>query len=470
MEYVADLHLHSKYSRAVSSQMLLFEMAKMAKVKGIDILSTSDFTHPLWFKEMGRMLEEKSEGLYGLKFHPPAGGSNLPHKGDLSDKSQESREALFLLSVEISSIYKQGEKLRRIHNLVFAPSWSTAENINAELVRRGCNLSSDGRPIIGLSSRDLLELILEIDERCLLIPAHIWTPHFGIYGSASGFDSLSEAFGDLAGYIYGIETGLSSDPEMNWQVKELQNRSILSFSDAHSLPKMGRELTVFVSKDQATNPKSQAPITYDDIRLAIMKQSPKLRIGYTLEFYPEEGKYHFSGHRNCKVSIDPMKVKEDGNMCPVCKRRFTEGVLYRVQQLSDPTLLARAQVKISTHGLKWYTDKMKKFPPYIKLVPLNEIIAEALSSTVFSQKVKDVFSLLCEQFGSELQVLLKTPLTDIEKVCGEKIADGIKRVRGGSIVIDPGFDGEYGKVSIWPEHGETSVEEKTEDVSQMTLI
>lgn len=157
-------------------------------------------------------------------------------------------------------------------------------------------------------------------------------------------------------------------------------------------------------------------------------------------------------------------------MCPVCKRRFTEGVLYRVQQLSDPTLLARAQVKISTHGLKWYTDKMKKFPPYIKLVPLNEIIAEALSSTVFSQKVKDVFSLLCEQFGSELQVLLKTPLTDIEKVCGEKIADGIKRVRGGSIVIDPGFDGEYGKVSIWPEHGETSVEEKTEDVSQMTLI
>lgn len=471
MEFVADLHLHSKYSRAVSTQMLLPEMAKMARQKGIDILSASDFTHPLWFKEMGRMLEEKAEGLYSLK-------SQISNP-----KSQEGKEPLFLLSVEIASIYKQGEKLRRIHNLVFAPNMSVADQINKELVRRGCNLMSDGRPIIGLSSRDLLELILEIDERCLLIPAHVWTPHFGVYGSASGFDSLEEAFGDLAGYVYGIETGLSSDPEMNWQMKELEHRSILSFSDAHSLPKMGRELTVFVSKDGITNNELRIKneITYNDIRLAIMKKSEKLRIGYSLEFYPEEGKYHFSGHRNCKVSIDPMKVTKDGNICPVCKRRMTEGVLYRVQQLSDPTLLQRAAVKMNTHGLKWYTDNMKKFPPYLKLVPLNEIIAESLHATVFSQKVKDMFSLLCEQFGSELQVLLKTPLDEIEKIAahstgsgpGGRIADGVRRVRGGDIVIDPGYDGEYGKVTIWPEGADvqnSAVEEKKEEIDQLSLV
>jgi uncharacterized protein (TIGR00375 family) len=454
MEFVTDLHLHSKYSRAVSSQMLLPEMARMARIKGIDILSASDFTHPLWFKEISSVLEEKTEGLYGIK----------------GAKKEGKKEPLFLLSVEIASIYKQGEKLRRIHNLVFAPNFVVADQINAELKRRGCNLSSDGRPIIGLSSKELLQLILEIDERCLLIPAHIWTPHFGIYGSASGFDSLEQAFGDLSGYIYGIETGLSSDPEMNWQVTELQKRSILSFSDAHSLPKMGRELTIFTTKDPETN---SVEISYEAIRLAIMRKSESLRIGYSLEFYPEEGKYHFSGHRNCKVSIDPMQVKSDGNICPVCNRRMTEGVLYRVQQLSDESLLQRATVRMSTSGLKWYTDKLRKFPPYIKLVPLNEIIAESMHATTFAQKVKDMFSLLCEEFGSELDVLLKTPIEAIQNIAGSRIADGIKRVRGGAIVIDPGYDGEYGKVAIWPEkedEKETPEEQKEEDAKQMSLV
>lgn len=454
MEFVVDLHLHSKYSRAVSSQMLLPEMARMARQKGIDILSASDFTHPLWFKEMQRMLEEGSEGLYKLK----STNSQINQS-----TNQRIREPLFLLSVEIASIHKQGEKLRRIHNLVFVPNMTVADQINKELVRRGCNLNSDGRPIIGLSSRDLLELILEIDQHCMLIPAHVWTPHFGVYGSASGFDSIDEAFGDLAGYIYGIETGLSSDPEMNWQMKELQNRSILSFSDAHSLPKMGRELTVFQMPEAS----------FENIRMAIMRKGGKEnRIAYSLEFYPEEGKYHFSGHRNCKVSVDPMKVSSDGNMCPICKRRMTEGVLYRVQQLSDSNLLQRATVQMSTTGLKWYTDKMKKFPPYVKLVPLNEIIAESLSSTVFSQKVKDAFALLCEQFGSELHVLLKTPLSEIEKISGSKVADGIRRVRGGDIVIEPGYDGEYGKVAIWPEGDEEtdSESEVVTEIDQLSIV
>lgn len=452
MEFVTDLHLHSKYSRAVSPQMELIAMAQMARLKGIDILSASDFTHPLWFKELTRMFEEKKEGLYRIK----------GERGE--DSGDRKKEPLFLLSVEIASIYKQGEKVRRIHNLVFAPNLSVADQINKALVKRGCNLSSDGRPIIGLSSRDLLELLLDIDERCMLIPAHIWTPHFGIYGSASGFDSLEEAFGDLSKYIYGIETGLSSDPEMNWQVNELQNRSILSFSDAHSLPKMGREVTVFATKDEIS--RKQLGITYNDIRLAIMRKHQSLHIGYSLEFYPEEGKYHFSGHRNCAVSIDPMQVAMDGNICPVCTRRMTEGVLYRVQQLYDESLRNRATVTVSNHGLKWYTDKMKTFPPYLKLVPLNEIIAESLQSSVMSQKVKGMFTLLCEQFGSEIEVLLKTPVSSLTAIAGDRVTEGIKRVREGKIMIEPGYDGLYGKVSIWPsEEHEKSSKKKSDQLS-----
>ena len=218
MDFVADLHLHSKYSRAVSQAMVLPEIARWGAKKGIDILSAADWTHPLWMREIKAQLEEKEEGLYGLK--------------------SQIIKPLFLLSTEIASIYKQGEKLRRIHNLIFAPNMETAEKISKELIKRGCNLHSDGRPIIGITSKNLLELIMTIDERAMLIPCHVWTPHFGVYGSASGFDSLEEAFGELSKYIYGIETGLSSDPEMNWTMKELANRSILSFSDAHSLPKM----------------------------------------------------------------------------------------------------------------------------------------------------------------------------------------------------------------------------------------
>ena len=242
MHYVTDLHLHSKYSRAVSPQMTLPVMAENAKQKGLDILSAADFTHPVWFKEISAQLEEAEEGLYRLKDH------------------EEFEAIRFLLSTEISSIYKQGDRLRRIHNLVFVPSLATAEKVNNELISRGCNLNADGRPIVGLSAEALLELLLSIDDRSFLIPAHVWTPHFGVYGSASGFDSLEEAFGKLAPYVYGIETGLSSDPDMNWQMPELRNRAILSFSDAHSAPKMSREATVM---------ELQSP-SFDNIKKAIM--------------------------------------------------------------------------------------------------------------------------------------------------------------------------------------------------------
>ncbi len=446
MEYVADLHLHSKYSRAVSQNMILPIMAKWAKKKGLGIISSSDWTHPLWLREMKAELEEASEGLYKLK-------------GESS--------SLFLLSTEIASIYTEAGKLRRIHNLLFSPNIETAEKINKKLLERGCNLSSDGRPIIGLSSRNLLELVLAIDERIMLIPCHIWTPHFGIYGSASGFDSLNQAFGDLDKYIYGIETGLSSDPAMNWQIEELDNRSILSFSDAHSPAKMGREATVFVRKNGISNnqfPISNKEITYEDIRQAIMRKSKDWKVGYTIEFYPEEGKYHFSGHRNCKIVRGPDDTKTDGNICPVCKRRLTEGVLYRVGQLAKRSLNDVSQEKISKSGIKWHIDKSKNHPPYVKLVPFLEVIAEAMESTTASIKVKTKFDELCVQLGTEIEILLRIPIEKISQAGGAKIAEGVTKVRNGNIAIDPGYDGEYGKVKIWNfEKGKTEAEEPKTD-------
>jgi len=441
MHFVSDLHLHSKYSRAVSPQMTLSVMAQYAVQKGIDILTASDFTHPLWFKEIQEQLEEAGEGVYSLR------GEKKP---------------LFILSTEISSIYKQGDKLRRIHNLVFVPSLAVAEKISKELIRRGCNLSADGRPIIGLTSKALLELILSIDARCFLIPCHIWTPHFGIYGSASGFDSLEEAFGELAPQIYGIETGLSSDPDMNWQVTELKNRTILSFSDAHSAPKMAREATVF---------DLEAP-TYENIRRAIMYYSlkdEKNKIAHTLEFYPEEGKYHFSGHRNCKVMFNPEDVAQKGTTCPVCRRRLTEGVFMRVEQLSSSDLSGRAQSQYNEYGLKWYTDKEQLQPPYVKLVPLLEVVAEGLSSTVNSQKSKNMFAKLCSELTSEIEVLLRAPLDEIERVAGWKITEAIKKVREGTIAITPGFDGEFGKVKIWSEEEKEAMRGRPALVPQLSL-
>jgi len=437
--------------------MILPTMARFARQKGINLLSMSDWTHPLWLKECASQLEEAADGLYKLK--------------NQIANSKNDRDILFLLSVEIASIYSQDGQVRRIHNLVFAPNMKIAEKINKELQKRGANLSSDGRPIIGLSSRSLLELIMSISERAMLIPAHVWTPHFGVYGSASGFDSLHEAYGDFSDYIYGVETGLSSDPEMNWQMRELKNKSILSFSDAHSPAKMGREATVFELSEAS----------YDNVRKAIKREkvrssefivhsknnknvsmnnepSTMNRIIYTLEFYPEEGKYHFSGHRKCKIVKSAEEIRESGNTCPVCNKRLTEGVLYRIEQLGQklPTIV---ETKKNSQGLKWYVDPTKQHPPYVKLVPLIEIIAESLHSTPQSQKVKSVFETLTSQLDSEIQILLKTPIKEIEKIAGTHIAQGVSIVRSGSIAITPGYDGVYGVVKIW---GDKEEKKKTD--------
>ncbi len=420
MEFVTDLHLHSKYSRAVSPSMTLPFMAAWAVKKGIDVLSATDFTHPLWFKEIKALLEEDGEGVYKLK--------NIDNK------------TKFMLSTEIASIFKQGEKLRRIHNLLFAPNLEIAEKINKELIRRGCNIASDGRPIVGLSSKQLLEMALSIDKKVILIPCHVWTPHFGLYGSASGFDTIEEAFGDLSKYIYGIETGISSDPFMNWQIPELEKRAILSFSDAHSAPKMGREATVFKL------PK----LSYSEFGKALAMLDEESKVSHTIEFYPEEGKYHYTGHRNCGVSLSPKDVKEKGAICPVCKRKLIEGVMFRVQQVAGREVSTDEPIpQPDENGVNWIKDPKNIHPPFVKLVPLLEIVAEGLDSTTSSEKVKMLFDKLCDELGSELKVLLKTPLDDIKRVGGERVAEGVLKVRRGDISITPGFDGEYGKVAIW---------------------
>ncbi len=429
MQVVADLHLHSKYSRAVSPQMTPPVMSYVGKQKGIDILSTGDWTHPLWFKEIRNFLTEAEEGLYKIK-NPKLG----------------EEKTRFLLSVEIANIYSQNGKGRRIHNLVLCPSFETSEKINKELIKRGYNISSDGRPIIGLSSKGLLELILEIDERAMIIPCHIWTPWFGMYGASSGFNSITESFGDLSKYIYGIETGLSSDPEMNWEIEELNTRSIVSFSDAHSPAKMGREVTVF----------DLAEPSYTAIREAIMAplltsegKDVRNKVAYTIEFYPEEGKYHYSGHRNCKITFTPEEQKKSGGICPVCGRKVTDGVMRRVQELASEA--PRGVAKQNEKGLKWITDPKKKHPPFVKIVPLNEIIAEAIGRPVSSSKVKVLFDELCLKLESELHILLKANIQDIAKIAGEKVAEGVQKVRTANIVIKPGYDGVYGVVKIWHE-------------------
>jgi uncharacterized protein (TIGR00375 family) len=436
MQVVSDLHLHSKFSRAVSRDMTLPVMAQTAKRKGINLITASDFTHPVWFKIIKEMLKETGEGVYSISSEP---------------------DTKFVLSVEVSSIYSQNGKTRRVHSLLFSPSLEVAERINKELVKRGCNISSDGRPIVGLTPQNILEIMGSIDGGCFMIPCHVWTPWFSLYGSMSGFDSIEECFGKYKDQIFAIETGLSSDPAMNWRIKELENRSIVSFSDSHSPMKMGREATVF----------EMPKITFENLRRALMAQGDKKirdsKVSYTIEFYPEEGKYHYTGHRNCKVVYSPKDTKEKGTICPVCKRNLTVGVMERVEKLA----FRDEEVKqlVGGSGISWSVDPGKKHPPYAKLVSLARIIAESLDTTPASLRVKELYDSLCSKFGTELDVLMKVSIENLERSAGEKIADGIKRVREGDIFINPGFDGEYGLVRIY-----MGSEEKQKTPEQSQLI
>lgn len=399
MKIVADFHIHSKYSRATSPQMDLENIDRWAGWKGINLVGTGDFTHPFWFSEIKNKLKEKMPGIYAL----------------------EGKETNFILTAEISSIYSEGGKVRKNHNVIFAPSIATVEKINNRLGSIG-NLYADGRPILGLSSYDLLKIILEIDEKCILMPAHIWTPWFSLFGSNSGFDSIKECFRDLSDKIYAVETGLSSDPPMNWRLSQLDPITLISCSDAHSPANLGRELTVF------DLPK----LSYEEIYSAIKKKDPK-RILYTVEFFPEEGKYHFDGHRNCGIRFSPSETKKHNQLCPKCGKPITVGVLNRVEKLAD-----------RPEGFK-----PKNAIPYKSLVQLDQVIAESLGVRTASKKVLEEYQKLISAIGNELDILLETPLEKVASFTLSKIVDGIKRVREGKICINPGFDGEFGTVTVF---------------------
>ena len=448
MQIIADLHIHSKYSRAVSPQMNLEGISSSATKKGINLVTTGDWTHPLWLREIKENLKEVNQGIFTLKKKP--------------------NEALFLLSTEISSIYSQGDKVRRVHNLIFSPSIEICEKVINELKKQGANLMADGRPIVGIPSNELLKMVLEIDERILFVPAHIWTPWFSVFGSKSGFDSLSECFGELADNIYAVETGLSSDPIMNWQIKELENRSIISSSDAHSGPKLGREATVFVpntnSKFEIRN--SKFSYSYKDITDAI-KQDPngKLKIGYTIEFFPEEGKYHWTGHRSCNICYNALETRKKGVICPVCQKSLTVGVENRVLDLSYKNISKEELIFIQDNvGLTFVYDQEKTRQPFVSMVPLLEILLEINNSS--PTKAQNEYESLIN-WATEFEILLKKPYLEIEKQGGEKLMIAIKTIRERKVFVDPGYDGVFGKVKIFKETQKTS---KETSASQQSLF
>jgi DNA helicase II / ATP-dependent DNA helicase PcrA len=405
MSFICDLHLHSKYSRATSRNMDLENSSRFAETKGIQVLATGDFTHPEWFRNLKEKLEPAEFGLYKLK----------------------NNGTRFLLGTEISCIYKKKGKVRKVHILVFVPSLEIAEKINAYLDLRG-NLKSDGRPILGLDAKELVKIVLSISEDCLVVPAHVWTPWFGIFGSKSGFDSIEECFENFSKYIYAVETGLSSDPFMNWRLSGLDNIALISNSDAHSPAKIGREANVF-----------ETDFSYSGIMEAIKTKNPE-KFLYTVEFYPQEGKYYYDGHRSCGVFSSPFESRKSNNICPVCRKPLTLGVLNRVEQLAD-----------REEGFR-----PRKAIPFKSLIPLKEIIAESLGTGSQTKKADNEYESLTDKLGAEFKILTEVPLKELESTTIPEIAEGIMRVREGKVKIDPGYDGVFGKVRIFSEENPKS--------------
>ncbi len=405
MPLIADFHIHSKFSRACSKNLTLPNIAAACEVKGIDLVATSDFTHPAWMKHVEEELEEIRPGIFALT------GARSKTK--------------FLLVTEISSIYSQGGKVRRVHNLIFAPSLAAAKKFILVLESRGCNLKSDGRPIIGLSSIELLRICQEISPDMELVPAHAWTPWYSVFGSKSGFDSLEECFGDLTPYVHAIETGLSSDPLMNAQVKALDEILLISNSDAHSLEKLGREANIFTID-------CTSAYTYADILCAIREKKSGV-LQQTIEFFPEEGKYHIDGHAVCNFSCTPQETKKLHGLCPVCKKSLTVGVLSRVIDLST-----RKNFDEVIHSAQQHT--------YI--IPLAELIAFALHVGPTSKKIKPIYDALIASCGSEFEVLLHTPIEKISANSSQEIAHVLFEMRNKKLKLISGYDGIFGKILI----------------------
>ncbi len=400
MKFIADFHIHSKYSRATSKNMDLENLDKWAKIKGIKVLGTGDFTHPEWLKSLKENLRLAEPGLFKFK------------KNDSGTR--------FVLTSEISCIYSKKNRVRKVHIVIIAPSFDVVEKINTHLGWIG-NLKSDGRPILGLDAKELAKIVLDASKDCLVVPAHIWTPWFAMFGSKSGFDSIEECFEEYSKHIYSVETGLSSDPSMNWRLSALDKITLISNSDAHSPQKIGREANVFDTE-----------LSYEAISRAIKEKNPKEFL-YTIEFFPQEGKYHYDGHRNCDIRLSPQESKKYNNVCPTCGKPLTIGVMNRVEALADRKEGFKPEGAI----------------PFKSLIPLTEIIAESLGVTVASKKVDLEYKNLIKKLSNEFNILLDVSKEGLVSATLPEIAEGIIRVREGKVFITPGYDGVFGKISIF---------------------
>jgi uncharacterized protein (TIGR00375 family) len=402
MEFIADFHIHSKYSRATSRDMDVKHLAEWAKLKGISLMGTGDFTHHLWLEELKNNLEDCGNGLF------------------------KYQDINFILTAEVSSIYSKKGKCYRVHNLIFAPSFKVVDKINQALSGRGANLSSDGRPIVGIDAEEIARIVFDIDENCMVVPGHIWTPWFSVFGSMSGFDKIEDCFEKQTQKIFALETGLSSDPAMNWRLSALDKFTLISNSDSHSPAKIGREANVF-----------DCDMDYKTIR-EVLKTKDKKRFLYTIEFFPEEGKYHYDGHRLCGVRWSPKETKAHNNKCPKCGKPVTVGVMNRVEQLAD-----------RPEGFK-----PDNAIPFKSLISLDEIIADSKGVSKTSVAVGREYRSVLAKFGTEFEILLRASKEDLLKGLPPKVAQGVLRVREGKVNIKAGFDGEYGIISIFGE-GET---------------
>ena len=411
MKMIADLHIHSRFSMATSKEGTPENLDFWARKKGISLVGTGDFTHPVWREELKERLVSEGNGLYRLRdAYVKEESRKFPGEG-----------TRFVVSGEISSIYKKNGKTRKVHNVILLPSLEAADAMAQRLEKIG-NIHSDGRPILGLDSHDLLEMMLDVCPEGILIPAHIWTPHFSVLGAKSGFDSVEECFEELAPYIHALETGLSSDPAMNWRISKLDRYQLVSNSDAHSPSKLGREANLL-----------DIDCSYEGLYRAIQTGEG---LEGTVEFFPEEGKYHFDGHRKCGVSLSPVEAERLGGICPVCGKKLTMGVDHRVEQLAD-----RAEGFVKKDGKK-----------YESLVPLPEVISTCMGYSAASKKVQGCFEQMIQTLGTEFDILRNVPSEDIKSCAGERIAEGIENVRTGNVKRIPGYDGEYGKIELFDEN------------------
>ena len=411
MKMIADLHIHSRFSMATSKEGTPENLDFWARKKGISLIGTGDFTHPVWREELKERLVSEGNGLYRLRdAYVKEESRKFPGEG-----------TRFVVSGEISSIYKKNGKTRKVHNVILLPSLEAADAMAQRLEIIG-NIHSDGRPILGLDSHDLLEMMLDVCPEGILIPAHIWTPHFSVLGAKSGFDSVEECFEELAPYIHALETGLSSDPAMNWRISKLDRYQLVSNSDAHSPSKLGREANLL-----------DIDCSYEGLYRAIQTGEG---LEGTVEFFPEEGKYHFDGHRKCGVSLSPVEAERLGGICPVCGKKLTMGVDHRVEQLAD-----RAEGFVKKDGKK-----------YESLVPLPEVISACMGYSTASKKVQGCFEQMIQTLGTEFDILRNVPSEDIKSCAGERIAEGIENVRTGNVKRIPGYDGEYGKIELFVEN------------------